>query len=404
MNKSVLIFTDNYPYGRAEPFLKTELEYFAHSFENIAVFPLEKGQNMEKREVPEKVEIISPVFRRIKNKKELLMKGVFNSSFLTTLLKEGIRSRVWKSWPRFRIWFTHLLLIRSLSAEIRNRDLIQYFNRFDILYFYWGLRWSQIIPFLPEELKPKIITRFHGSDLYEHTNHGYIPWRHQQLERINYAVAISGKGEEYIEDMYPFMKGKTLLSRIGTLDYGLNPRSSSDAFRIISCSNINAVKRVELIVQALGNIRSSIEWIHFGDGPLKNKVERLASTLSPNIKWKLAGALSHDELMHYYQNSPVDLFLNVSSSEGVPVSVMEAMSFGIPVIATDVGGTCEIVSEKTGLIIDKDFSPALLAKKIEEMAGRSDLEIIRRSARAEWENKSMAKNIYPEFITRLLSV
>jgi glycosyltransferase involved in cell wall biosynthesis len=404
MNKSVLIFTDSYPYGKAEPFLKTELEYFAHSFENVSVFPLETGLNIEKREVPEKVKIIDPVFKRIKNKKELLTKGLFNSSLLAALIKEGIRSGAYKSWPRFRIWFTHLLLIRSLLAEIRNRDLVQFFMRFDILYFYWGLRWSQVIPFLPEELKPKIITRFHGSDLYEHTNNGYIPWRRQQLERMNHAVVISEKGEKYIEDMYPFMKGKTLLSRIGTLDYGLNPRSESDSFRIVSCSNINAVKRVELIVQALGHMKISIEWTHFGDGPFKNKVEKLASALSPNIKWRLAGALSHDELMHYYQNSPVDLFLNVSSSEGVPVSVMEAMSFGIPVIATDVGGTSEIVSEKTGLLIDKDFTPALLAKRIEEMAGRSDLEIIRRSAREEWENKSMAKNLYPEFITRLLSV
>ncbi|MBN2134871.1 MAG: glycosyltransferase, partial [Acidobacteria bacterium] len=378
MNKNILIFTDSYPYGKAEPFLKTELEYFAHSFENVSVFPLETGLGTEKRVLPEKVEMIKPVFRRIKNKKELLMKGVFNSSLMAALVKEGIRSGAWKSWTGFRIWFTHLLLVRRLSAEIRKRELIQFFNRFDILYFYWGLRWSQIIPFLPEELKPKIITRFHGSDLYEHTNHGYIPWRHQQLERINYAVVISGKGEKYIEDMYPFMKGKTIVSRIGTTDYGLNPRSSSDAFRIVSCSNINAVKRVELIVQALRHTKRNIEWIHFGDGPLKNKVEKLASTLSPNIKWKLAGALIHDELMQYYQNSPVDLFLNVSSSEGVPVSVMEAMSFGIPVIATNVGGTCEIVSEKTGLLIDKDFAPELLAQKIEEMAGISDPEEARK--------------------------
>ncbi|MFR4320263.1 MAG: glycosyltransferase [Blautia massiliensis (ex Durand et al. 2017)] len=38
--------------------------------------------------------------------------------------------------------------------------------------------------------------------------------------------------------------------------------------------------------------------------------------------------------------------MNVSSSEGIPVSIMEATSFGIPGIATDAGGTKEIIRDK----------------------------------------------------------
>ena len=45
---------------------------------------------------------------------------------------------------------------------------------------------------------------------------------------------------------------------------------------------------------------------------------------------------------------PVDLFLTVSANEGIPVSIMEAQSFGIPVIATDVGGISEIVNNVNG--------------------------------------------------------
>jgi colanic acid/amylovoran biosynthesis glycosyltransferase len=404
MNKRILIFTDNYPYGKSEPFLETELIYIDHSFEKVALLPLEKGRDKNIRELPGKIEIVSPVFDEIKNKKELLIIGLFNTSLLFSLFREGAHSGVWKSWTKFRIWFTHLLMIRNMLSEIRKRNLMQFFNKFDILYFYWGLRWSQVIPFLPEDLKPKIIVRFHGSDLYEHTNNGYIPWRNQQLDRINNVISISDIGKKYIENHYPFLKGKIYISRIGTLDLGLNPYLKSDVIRIISCSNLVVVKRVGLIVKTLGYMKRGVDWIHFGDGPLKNEIDKLAAKLPGNIKWRLAGAVKHEELMNYYRTISVDIFLNVSSSEGVPVSVMEAMSFGIPVIATNVGGTGEIISDKTGLLIDNDFLPLELATKIEEMANMSDLGTLRRNARDEWEKKSMADKVYPEFINHLLSV
>jgi glycosyltransferase involved in cell wall biosynthesis len=405
MNSRILIFTDNYPYGRSEPFLENELQYIDRSFEKVSILPLQKGRCKNgRREIPEKIKVKSPSFVEIKNKKELLIKGIFNTSLLLSLFREGFDSGIWKSWTKFRIWLTHLLLIRSMLADIRNRNLIQYFNEFDILYFYWGLRWSQIIPFLPEDLKPKIIVRFHGSDLYEHTNKGYIPWRYQQLSKINTAIVISDAGKKYIEDHYPFLKRRILLSRIGTNDYGRNPYTRSDIIRIITCSNLVAVKRVGLIVETLMCVKQQIEWIHFGDGLLRKEIEKLSANLPGNVSWKLPGAVTHDELMNFYKTESVDLFINVSSSEGLPVSIMEALSFGIPVIATNVGGTSEIVSEKNGLLVESDFSPDSLAGKIEELVNKTDFLALRKAARDEWEIKSMAEKVYPGFISHILTV
>ena len=404
MNKRILIFTDNYPYGKSEPFLEAELKYITYSFEKVSLIPLERGRDKNMRETPENIEIMNPVITEIKNRTGFIINGLFNTSLFFSLIKEGINSGVWKSRTKSRTWFTHLLMIRSILAEIENRNLIQLISQFDILYFYWGLRWSQIIPFLPENIKPKIIVRFHGSDLYEHTNNGYIPWRYKQLSRIDNAIVISDTGKKYLETQYPFFKGKIHLSRIGTKDYGQNPYIKSDIIRIISCSNLLAVKRVGLIVKTLGFVKKRIEWVHFGDGPMRNEIEKLVARLPENINCKLAGSVNPEVIMNYYRTTSVDLFINVSSSEGVPVSVMEAMSFGIPVIATNVGGTSEIVSEKTGLMIDKEFSPSELANKIEELANRSDLIKLRRASREEWENKSMADKVYPDFMNYLLSV
>jgi glycosyltransferase involved in cell wall biosynthesis len=402
MNKRILIFTDNFPFGKSETFLETELIYIVQSFEKVSVFPLETGRDKNMRNIPEKIEIGKPVFNEIKKKTELLIKGLFNTSLLHMLFKEGIRSKAWKSRTKFRIWFTHFLMIRSLLSEIKGKDLTSFFNKFDILYFYWGLRWSQILPFLPPDIKAKIVVRFHGSDLYEYTNNGYIPWRHEQLSGINRVVAISETGKRYIENHYPFLRDKVIVSRIGTKDYGLNPYMKSDILRIVSCSNLVPVKRVELIVKTLVFLKIPATWVHFGDGPEMGEIKTLIEQLPDHVKVALKGAVGHDELMNYFRTTSIDLFLNVSSSEGVPVSVMEAMSFGIPVIATNVGGTSEIVSDKTGLMIEADFSCEELAAEIEALIQRGDFSNLRSASREEWEKKSMAQNVYPGFIDQLL--
>jgi colanic acid/amylovoran biosynthesis glycosyltransferase len=404
MNKSILIFTDNWPYGKSEPFFETELKFIEQSFEKVSVFPFEKGRDKNMRYLAGRTEISKPVFDEIKKKIELIIKGLFNRSLFLRLLKEGSISRVWRSKTKFRIWATHFLMIRSILSEIKYRDLINFFNQFDILYFYWGLRWSQILPFLPASIKAKIVVRFHGSDLYESTNNGYIPWRYEQLCRIDKAIAISDSGRKYIENHYPFLEDKIAISRIGTTDCGLNPYMKSGTLRIVSCSNLVPVKRVGLIARTLSFLNIHAIWVHFGDGPEMCEIKTLAKELPVNIQAELMGAVPHDELMGYFRTTSIDLFLNVSRSEGVPVSVMEAMSFGIPVIATNVGGTSEIVSEKTGLLIDPDFSPEELAGKIQEFTQTMDIHNLRAASRAEWEKMSKAENVYPSFVLNLLNL
>ncbi|MBP8959286.1 MAG: glycosyltransferase [Bacteroidales bacterium] len=404
MKRTLILFTDRYPYGKSEAFLESEIEYLCKSFEKVAIIPFEKGTDKNVRAIPKNAGLLSPPLKKAKRSPELLFKGIFNTYKITPFLSEGLNSKVWKSFTKFRIWFTHLLVIRTLMSQIKRQNLFSFFNNNDILYFYWGLRWSQIIPFIPEELKPKKTVRFHGTDLYEHTNNNYIPWRKKQLERTDSIVTVSETGKNYMMEKYNISFGKIFLSRIGTKDYGISPYKKRESIRIISCSNIVPVKRVELIAMALKHLSIKAEWIHFGDGKYRKKVESLASKLPVNVSYKLPGAVSHDELINYFRNTMIDVLVNVSSSEGVPVSIMEALSFGIPVIATDAGGTAEIVSEKNGIIIPLNFEPAYLAKKIEELVGNDNYLEYRSAARQTWEEKCRADKLFPEFVEYLSSL
>ncbi|MBK8368427.1 MAG: glycosyltransferase [Bacteroidetes bacterium] len=78
--------------------------------------------------------------------------------------------------------------------------------------------------------------------------------------------------------------------------------------------------------------------------------------------------------MDFYKDKPVDLFVNVSEIEGIPVSIMEAISFGIPCIGTNVGGVSEIVNEQTGFLIDKNFEPNEVAELLSKYLSKLPLE------------------------------
>ncbi len=124
------------------------------------------------------------------------------------------------------------------------------------------------------------------------------------------------------------------------------------------------------------------------------------------MKCRFAGEVKNRELMDFYARTPVDCFVNTSSSEGLPVSIMEACSFGIPVLATDVGGTSEIVREgKNGFLLKPDFAPGELAQRIRELIRmpQSEKQALRGASRQIWQDNFCSETNYRKFARALLS-
>lgn len=200
---------------------------------------------------------------------------------------------------------------------------------------------------------------------------------------------------------YPKFKSKINYSYLGSYDNGIGPDTNKSNFiNLISVSSIKPVKRLELIIESLMFCKQNIHWTHIGDGPDYDFVINESTNLPSNITLKFLGNLSNKEVLINYQKNYYDIFLNVSKSEGLPFSIVEAISFGIPVIATDVGGTNEIVNQTTGILIDKNFKPIQLAKIVDDFSLQNkkySSEVIRNF----WlENFHSEKN-YNKFIKQL---
>ncbi|MGC9315815.1 MAG: glycosyltransferase [bacterium] len=255
--------------------------------------------------------------------------------------------------------------------------------------------------------------RGHGYDIYfEREADNYLPFRKFIVDNLNKVFLISEDGKEYLsEHLTGIDCSKLEVSRLGINNTRLPAKSSADdVLRIISCSRISEIKRLDLIIDALAEIDGfPIIWTHIGDGELMSHIrtytkEKLDS--KPNVEFVFKGYMSNSEVFDFYENAEVDLFLNVSKSEGIPVSIMEAFSFSVPAIATDVGGVREIVDEACGHLISPQPSVEELRNAIITFRGLSNDAVmeIRRNARSKWNESFNAEKNYKDFVKSILNI
>ena len=109
--------------------------------------------------------------------------------------------------------------------------------------------------------------------------------------------------------------------------------------------------------------------------------------------------------MSFYRECPADVFINASETEGTPVAVMEAVSCGIPVIATAVGGNQEIVGERNGILLSENPSPHEIADAILNLLDNRKMSLeMRDESRRIWMERYNADANYSAFAERLRSI
>jgi len=333
----------------------------------------------------------------IRNKFQHYIYGLFAIRSFKIFAKEFFKKTIYKNTPKLKTFFIAYCTTNILLQSKILKSLFHDITQEDFFYFYWGVGASYMLPFL-SFCKAKTVVRFHGEwDLYEERSGGYSPLRENIVQCIDLAVFISKKGYIYFENKYPTCNLNSIVSYLGTEDHGTSEKSDDGIFRLLSCSKVIPLKRVLTIYESLQLIHDvEIEWTHIGNGIEFEKLKKLIKSSNLNIKIKLLGRLSNRDVISYYQRNKFDAFINVSSIEGLPVSLMEAISFNIPVIGTDVGGTSEIVTCESGILLSPNPTCQEIANAILNIR---KLEIHPK----QFWNKLFNANVnYPKFIENVL--
>lgn len=283
------------------------------------------------------------------------------------------------------------------------------------LYSYWLSRPAYAVAYFLSQNKKKVkkaFSRAHRYDLYDWRNDvGYLPFRKFIYDQLDSIYFISKDGMDYYKDWlnnFGGNDGKTnlLLSYLGTYNQNHWKKEIKEKSEIVvaSCSAIISVKRLDLIIRTLEYVKDmKLRWIHIGTGELEEKIKKMAVQKLPHLEVKFLGEVDNERILQIYKKEDVDYFINLSDSEGLPVSIMEALSLGIPVIGRDVGGVREIVNDRTGCLlrggIDRRKIYSFLKLRVEQP---EQYEAISKEAIYFWKQNFDGNKNYRDFIEDVL--
>jgi glycosyltransferase involved in cell wall biosynthesis len=360
---NLVIFTNHYPYGKGEEFLEPEIKTAECFFDNITIVTLEKKLDMITKYVPRKANIIRARGNINRYNRMLSLAAAF---FKPSVWKEIVFS--FKHFPEYGLMtiIKRVFTEESAISYIFSSEKLWLSNSEETIYYsYWLETSASYLSRYRNRFNGICISRAHGGDCFY--DRGYHPFRIEQLKNLDYIFPISDIGRNDLLSHNPgFIGGleeKIRVSRLGIITESTVPEfnySKNGTFTIVSCSSIIMLKRLDLLIDALASTDNiNIRWIHFGDGELGEQIKKMAeSKLKPksNISYDFRGNVANSEILEFYKNNLVDLFVNCSDVEGISVAAMEAMSYGIPAISRDVGGMSELVNNKCGCLLKKNIS------------------------------------------------
>ena len=156
--------------------------------------------------------------------------------------------------------------------------------------------------------------------------------------------------------LYPHIssqKTSFVYNGIPDIEGGSKCISSTNQTRLVCVGTLCNRKNQIGILHALSKLTSeqqkSFSVTFVGDGPSRNALEKVAATLSADIYF----AGNSNQVNDYLTNS--DAFILFSKDEGLPISIIEAMRCGLPIISTRIAGIPEMIVEGiSGYLVDAD--------------------------------------------------
>ena len=371
--RKIAFFTNTYPYMRGEQFIEEELIYWsARNDVHVTLFPLYADK--KKRKTPDNIDIgLELVENDVLERISSVVKVFFSSK-----LYREIFSILYRNRADVRLIYISIVNLYMINRVICGLVRInKKYGAFDIAYCYW----NDVQSYAVGSVKGKgfydvIASRVHGFDIYkDQRKYGYMPLKNQFVRYVDKYYVLSSKARQYFVDEYAVDENKVIISPLGVfVPNELQHRNKSEkSFHLLSVSTCDRIKRIDKIIDALVILSESntinIFWTHIGAGIGYDELVGYAKVHLSDIKsiqYDFKGYIDHSAVLEYLKSEKIDVFINASESEGLPVSIMEAMSFGVPAIAPDIGGISDLVTQKTGILMSANPSAIEIAHTLNQ--------------------------------------
>lgn len=190
----------------------------------------------------------------------------------------------------------------------------------------------------------------------------------RMLEECSELVFIANKGRDNFMNAYPDINAKKITLILNGIDdltgeqkteiESLRRHFNNEFSYYLCCvGTINGRKGQRIIIEALNKTnvsnRNKIHVAIVGEGQERTELEELAQKYNLNDNIEFVGAIPNE--LVYKELARANIFILMSYNEGLPISIIEAMRSGLPVISTRIAGIPELVKENyNGLLLDPD--------------------------------------------------
>jgi glycosyltransferase involved in cell wall biosynthesis len=264
-----------------------------------------------------------------------------------------------------RAWLGLVPFIAALTQAARERV-----SRWDALVSHWALPCA-LVAGLVRGSRPHLAV-LHSADVFvlEH-----LPLRRQLAEQIargaDACVCSSRKlRERFLAQLEPVLRVEAG-ARTHVCAMGIEPAPTSrhseppprDRLVLLSLGRLVEIKGLEHAIRAVLAV-PDVELVIAGDGPLRGELERLARPAKGRIRFvgEVHGAAKHALFRAAHAFVLPSIALASGRTEGMPTTLLEAMDHGLPVIASDTGGTADIVEhDYNGLLVKAGDTAAISA-------------------------------------------
>ena len=181
---------------------------------------------------------------------------------------------------------------------------------------------------------------------------------------------------------------------------------TNDQINITIVSRLVSHKNIKKIIRAISDLNDPLIYLNIiGDGPELNQLQRISLESNNKDNIIFHGKLNRDDINHIFLKS--DIYIQASNYEGLPHSLLEAMSYGIPVLCTPVGECKEILgNEDRGYILDLPVSKNNIKSKISEIISEKNIANKKGERGKDFINEKYnltnSFNLYKNLFTRLL--
>ncbi len=335
----IIYTTMQSPFTKTEPFITNELLELQRQGHDLFIAPLT---------CPDKTKY--PIHLSLKS--STVVKELWHSEVLTTALKVWSRDKKARTIIRRVLAADHTprVFLRNLCVLPKALWLSEQavLWKSDHIHAHW-IHMSATTAMVASEISgiPFSITA-HRGDI---ADNNLLQMKTETAAFVRFIADFGIK--MYQQRVQEPGKGRLVRLNMGvTVPENIEPYSPITRLRIACPANFVQLKNQPVLIEAVRLLQAKgipVSLLFPGYGPTRSASIKLCQDY--HLEAQFPGVLPNKAILEMYRKREIDVVVLPSSVEGIPVCLLEAMAYGIPVVATEVGGVPELLSGDCGLMV-----------------------------------------------------